>query len=89
MLGCLLIAFQLCAPPNYYGPNQGYGYGYAYAQPQQQVVYAQPVAQPVYVVQPAPVYYAPQPVYAGPAISLNFGGWNRGYWRGGCGRRYC
>jgi len=57
MIGCLVLAFQLCQV----GAYGGGGYGYVqqpqvyYAQPQ--VVYAQPVvvAQPVYY--PQPVYY--------------------------------
>lgn len=60
MLGCLVLAFQLCNPN--YGAYSG---SYAYAQSGyvvQQPVYVQP--QPV-VVYPAPVIYA-QPVYAQP-----------------------
>jgi len=73
MLGCVLIAFALCAPPGYYGGSYAYAQsgGYAYAQP---YVVPQPVyVQPVYVPA-APAYYVPvQPYYGG----------------GGCRRRYC
>lgn len=56
MIGCLVLAFQLC------NPNYGYAQGYAYAQSgyyAPQYYYAQPA--PV-IVAPPPVYYA-QPYY--------------------------
>lgn len=61
MLGCILIAFNLCAPPGY----GGYGYQQYYQQPQ--VVYVQ---QPVYYAQPI---YA-QPYYGGYGYGAPFGG---------------
>ena len=68
MIGCLVLAFQLC--------QVGYGGGgYGYAQPQ--VYYAQP--QVVYA-QPVVVY--PQPVYAQPVYGYG-GGYGQGYPFGG------
>ncbi len=67
MIGCLVLAFQLC------NPNGGY---YAAQQVYAQPVYAQQVyAQPsvVYVVPAQPIYVA-QPVYGyGGGISVNVG----------------
>jgi len=70
MIGCLVLAFQLCQV----NPGYAYGGGYGYVQ-QQQVYYAQP--QVVYA-QPVVVY--PQPVYAQPVY-----GYGGGYPFGGSG----
>lgn len=74
MIGCLLLAFQLCQP------------GYAYAQP---VYYApQPVYYAPAPVYYPPVYAQPYGYgYGYPAINVTFGGQRQGY-RGGH-RRCC
>jgi hypothetical protein len=84
MIGCLLLAFALCAPPGYAGPAYGYGQGYAYSQGYSQAysqayVVQAPPPQVVYV-QAQPVYYAPPIAY--PGINVNLGGWNRSTWGG-------
>lgn len=90
MIGCLVLAFQLCNPNTQYG---GYAYqpGYVqqptvvYAQPQ--VVYAQPqvvYAQPVYIAQPQ--------YYGGYGNAYPFGGNGIGVHvgrRGGVSVRCC
>lgn len=71
MIGCLVLAFQLC------NPNTPYG-GYGYVQ-QPQVVYAQPQ---VYYQPPPQIVYA-QPVYI--AQPQYYGGYGGGYPFGGNG----